>query len=821
VAAVWYRFRAELRTRWRAWLALGLIVGVAGGAVVALAAGASRTDSAYRRLQQAHDGYDVLVSLNSLGLDEPAGPVLDREDVERLPHVAETAPAGSFFVNVGAGVGVLVPPDERIGTEINAFKMLEGRRPDPDDPTEAVVSFTLADENDLHIGSEIKVLDDIFLGEPPPDAPPEEVAVAHAARDRVLAVLPDNALTVVGIEASPGEFPPQIEGTGRYLIHASPALYPLREDLGTLGSGGDKLMVRLDRASRDVDRFLAGLDRLGLDDATEIRVQRDSASVVDRSLHTQAVALWLLALLATVAGALVVWQLLARLTLLESGDHPVLAALGMDRTERFALGLARAATIGFAAAVVAAVVAIAASPLLPTGLARTAEPDPGLEVDTVPIVLGAAALVLLAVLMAAWPAWRAARPPDGAVAGSPLTSVPSRPSLAGRLLARRRVPLPLATGVRMALEPGLGRSSVPVRSGLVGVTLGMATLVGAITFGASLAHLLATPELYGQTWDVELATYDEVLVTRGVRVLEDDPRVEGMVVGNFRAGFAVAGERVDGFVIDAATGDMAPPILEGRRPSAEDEIALGTRTLRTLGLDVGDEVPVAPFAGSRDALSTHVVGRAVFPVFGEVGQLGEGAFVNKQGWERITGAPFDLYHTGLLVRLAPGADLDGVVDDLGNQIGSPVFRITQGKPTDIVNFGRVEATPYLLGAILAALSAATLAHLLASAVRRRRRELAILKTLGFVRGQVRATVAWQATTLVAVALAVGVPLGIGAGRWAWTLFADGLGVVAVPRVPAVAVGVVVVVALAAANLVAAVPAHVAARTRPARVLRSE
>jgi hypothetical protein len=74
---------------------------------------------------------------------------------------------------------------------------------------------------------------------------------------------------------------------------------------------------------------------------------------------------------------------------------------------------------------------------------------------------------------------------------------------------------------------------------------------------------------------------------------------------------------------------------------------------------------------------------------------------------------------------------------------------------------------------------------------------------------------------VAVARAAGVPLGIAAGRWAWTLFADGLGVVAVPRVPGVAVGMVVVVALAVANLVAAAPADVAARTRPARVLRSE
>jgi len=841
VAAVWYRFRAELRTRWRAWLALVLIVGVAGGAVVALAAGAGRTDSAYRRMHDEQNGYDVLVSLNTITGGE-TDQVLDAEEVARLPNVAESAPTSSFFVTLGAGVGVLLPPDERIGTEINRFTLLEGRPPDPHDPTEAVVSFTLADQYDLQVGSEIQVIDPIFLGEPPPDAPPEEVAEFLPPRERVQAALPDYSLTVVGIEASPGEFPPQIEGTGRYLVHASPALYPLRHDLAAFSEGADMLMVRLDGGSREVDSFLADLQRLrggeggdggdGGEGRVDAVLQRDLAAIVDRSLHTQATALRLLALLAAVAGALVAWQLLARLTLLESGDHPALAALGMDRTERFVLGLARAAAIGLGAALVAGVVAIAASPLFPTGLARTAEPDPGLSIDAVAIALGAAGLAVLVVLLAAWPAWRVAqaqahqRARAGTPVGARASDVPARPSLAGRLLARRRVPLSVATGVRMALEPGRGRSSVPVRSSLAGVTLGVVTLVGAVTFGASLAHLLATPELYGQTWDVELTTYDDALARRGVAVLEDDPRVEGIVVGNFRAGFAVAGERVDGFAIDAATGDMAPPILEGRRPQEADEIALGTRTLRSLDLDVGDTVPVAPFAAAarRDPVGMRVVGRAVFPLFGEVGRLGDGVFVGAAGWERITGGPLDPADTGLLVRFAPGAsrdDVTGVIDDLGDEIGTPVFPITQGKPTDIVNFGRVEATPYLLGAILAALSAATLAHLLASAVRRRRRELAILKTLGFVRGQVRAAVAWQATTLVAVALAVGVPLGIAAGRWAWTLFADGLGVVAVPRVPGIALGVVVVVALAAANLVAAAPAHIAARTRPARVLRSE
>jgi ABC-type antimicrobial peptide transport system permease subunit len=176
------------------------------------------------------------------------------------------------------------------------------------------------------------------------------------------------------------------------------------------------------------------------------------------------------------------------------------------------------------------------------------------------------------------------------------------------------------------------------------------------------------------------------------------------------------------------------------------------------------------------------------------------------------------------VRLAPGARIGPVVDHLVARLGNPTYGvavISQGKPTDIVNFGRVEGTPYLLGAVLAAVSIATLAYILVSAVRRRRRDLAVLKTLGFVRRQVRATVACQATTVVSVSLLVGIPLGIAVGRWLWTRFADDLGIVTVPVVPAIAIVLTAVVALVIANVIAAAPAALAARTRPAVVLRSE
>ena len=126
----------------------------------------------------------------------------------------------------------------------------------------------------------------------------------------------------------------------------------------------------------------------------------------------------------------------------------------------------------------------------------------------------------------------------------------------------------------------------------------------------------------------------------------------------------------------------------------------------------------------------------------------------------------------------------------------------------------------MLTGILGALGAATLGHGLVATVRRRRREVAILKTLGFLRRQVSSAVAWQATTLIVIALA-GLPLGIAAGRWAWTTLAGQLGIPAEPHVPVLAVAITIPTAVLLANVVAALPARAASRTRAALALRAE
>ena len=85
----------------------------------------------------------------------------------------------------------------------------------------------------------------------------------------------------------------------------------------------------------------------------------------------------------------------------------------------------------------------------------------------------------------------------------------------------------------------------------------------------------------------------------------------------------------------------------------------------------------------------------------------------------------------------------------------------------------------------------------------------------------RATVAWQASTVAAFGLAVGIPLGLLVGTFVWRRVANQLGISGNPTWPVLGVLVLIPAAIVAVNLIAAVPAARAARTRPAVVLRSE
>jgi ABC-type antimicrobial peptide transport system permease subunit len=143
------------------------------------------------------------------------------------------------------------------------------------------------------------------------------------------------------------------------------------------------------------------------------------------------------------------------------------------------------------------------------------------------------------------------------------------------------------------------------------------------------------------------------------------------------------------------------------------------------------------------------------------------------------------------------------------------------RPAEIVNYRSMGTTPALLGAALAVGATTALTLTLIASVRRRRRELALLKTLGYARRQLAAVVAWHSSIAVGIGVIVGVPAGIIVGRSLWDLFARAIHVIPDPTVPALTIALIAVGALILANLVAAIPGLQAAHTRTALLLHAE
>ena len=108
-----------------------------------------------------------------------------------------------------------------------------------------------------------------------------------------------------------------------------------------------------------------------------------------------------------------------------------------------------------------------------------------------------------------------------------------------------------------------------------------------------------------------------------------------------------------------------------------------------------------------------------------------------------------------------------------------------------------------------------------SAIRRRQRELAVLKVIGFEGSDTRRVVAWQALTFGLVAMLVGIPIGVLGGRVAWAVAAHQLGIPSFPVTSIASVTVVVAAFLLVLVLTALVPAQLASRVPVADSLRRD
>ena len=828
MAMVWLAARAALRRRFGATVAVTVLVGLAGGVVLAAVAGASRSDSAMDRFLAYSRPDDLVVVVNGASGD-PSDPAVvahalaTRARVQSLPEIAHVGRDPYLFMSPdpsGDGVGDINPfaaADDEMFRTIDRPLLLRGRLARPDRPDEAVVDDLTAAQRGVEVGDRVPMWAfsrdqiDAVAGNgsssiPPPAGPTYSFHVVGIVRDPTTVDVPPAGGVRSGLFGRRG---------GLYLTPAF--LRRFAHDEGTIPEalpGMEMFRVRLRDGLAGLPGFERALRRVVEPGDGQVHVGSDLKSAADatqRPMHLEATALLLFAVLAGLAATLVLGFVVARQAAADADDNERLAALGVGPRQLVLVPLVGAGIVAAAGAALAVVVATALSRFTPIGLARRAEVETGVSVNVTVFVLGFTSIVVLVMGRALVTSWRAAHTArrHGPAPGDPLAT-----ALAGASLGPSA-----AAGVSMASER---RRGLAPRVALLAVAV--AGVVAALTFGFSLRRLVDSPAEQGWNWDVIVGNPNSDAIAdepAGVALHDDMVRklTANPAIAAFSGRSTVDGTTVDGRAVPLAAverhkGSVLPIVVEGRFPASGHEIALGRDVLRDLHKGVGDAVTVR--SGDRRA-TMRIVGSSLQPTAGDLSpRLSTGGVVAAAALRPLG------VHAGVFefaVRYRAGVDehdaLGSLVEDFGDQVLEPY------PGGEIGDLARVDGLPFALAGLLGVLSAGAFILVLVGWIRHHRRDVAILRTIGFVRGQVAATVAWQATVLVVAALLVGIPSGVALGRWTWRLVADGVGSVMPPVVPVAGVLAAAVVGVLLAELLAGSLGWVAGGARPAAVLRTE
>jgi hypothetical protein len=601
--------------------------------------------------------------------------------------------------------------------------------------------------------------------------------------------------------------------------------------------------VQIDHAHAtitQVERELIGVVPRGA--TYEFHVTSSVESQVELAIKPESVALGAFGTIAALVCLVLAAQAISRLLRRGEPDRRVLRALGARPAAAAFEGLFGVLVAVALGALLAFAVAALLSPFAPLGPVRPVFPGGRFAIDWTVLGVGVAVLILGLSSIAVAPANRRSSHRTLLTGGS----------FAGRskvLRGAEATGLPVAgvVGIQFALESGQGRTAVPVRSVLFGTALAVALVVTTITFASGLSNLVSRPPLYGWNWDYLLLPNNNI-PPKAVSLLNHDPKIMAWS-GADSTDLEIDGQEVP-ILIENARAKVAPPILSGHGLDNQHQIVLGAGTLAMLHKHVGETVLVS-LGTKKGALgfikptALTIVGTATLPAVGyssyiaEHTSMGTGAilplglfpasYVNGGADPNLHGPQLAFVRMRSDVSARAGrADLERIARAANNifaadqnTFGNSVSVLGVLQPVQIVNYRSVGSTPVILAVGLAVGAILALGLTLASSVRRRRRDLAMLKTLGFTRRQLAAVVAWQSTTTALVGVVVGIPVGIVVGRELWTLFARSINAVPVPTVPVWSVLIVGVGTLVFANIVATLPGRSAARTPAALALRAE
>jgi len=845
-----YRFRATFGRRWGDYLTIVLLVGLLGGLAIGAIAAARRTQSSFTTFLASTNPSDLTIAVFPPGNGVSGGgysaklttSLKQLPDVKRVrswvepfgfPLGSNGAPQLSTLSNV-----TIIGSVDGLSFDMDRPGVIGGKMADPGRTDQFVTTPAGARFAHWHVGEAV----------PFGFYSADQIASPAFAAGKVTPTIRVDATLVGIVQFSGNVIQDQVDQYPTFALFTP----TLTDTLVARGmTFATYYAVQTVHGERDVPAVERAFENLIPPGATvQDHVTSLVAAKADRAIRPESIALGAFGVIGALAALAVGGQAIARLLGATPGDLEVLRAIGAGPAVLMGDGLVGAVGSMLLGALLAVGVAIALSPLGPIGPVRSVYPNRGVAFDWTVLGLGVVVIIVVLGVLTVALDYRVVRQRTSGLRAQ----APARRQVIANAAAQAGLPAPAVAGVRFALEPGGGHRAVPVRSALFGMALTVVVVVATLTFGSGLQTLVSHPALYGWNWtyalfsesgpdvppqavallghDAKVAAYSDVTI--------GDPEINGKIVPS---------------LFERANAAVVPAILSGHSPQGNDQIVLGAATMKDLGTHVGGTVTVtygskqsAPYYVPPTVL--HVVGSATMPAIGFPSSEGDHTSMGI-GSLLPTGAIPAAFRQAL--KASPDPTLDGpefvfvqMRHDVGQAAaradirrialagnrafaqapngdgtGDTVLVASDLLPAEIVNYSSMGATPALLAGSLAVAAVVALGLTLVASVRRRRRELALLKSLGFTGGQVSASVAVQATTIGLFGLLVGIPLGIVLGRWLWVLFAHEIYAVPQPTVPTLEIVVVAVGAVVLANVVAAFPGRMAARTPSALILRAE
>jgi ABC-type lipoprotein release transport system permease subunit len=793
IGGCWLWARSDIRRRWLSLGVVALFIAFAAGTTMALVAGAQRAGSATERFESATDvsevlafvGYDpsdssgaaheeILARLvAALDLD-PDVTRYERNDIVLMaPDPVTPGFSGITMVgDAGGSPGILGSP-----------LLLAGRYPDAAD--EMLVNERTARLFGLHVGERRQLL----------------ATACFTCEPELLAA----EVTITGIVRLGNDLVEDPSETGMFLAH--PAF--LEGEWTHYARPGAIVSIHLVGGA---DGVVVAQRLSPLVETGNIRALTTASLVVaERAGELQRTALLIAALTIGMIGLVVTAQAMGRHMSVRRDDEQILLGLGLDRPQRMAaVGcvLAPAVIVGAAGAVP---MTVALSPLLPLGLSRRADPDIGLHLPFLVVGVGVLATLAVGALVVAFVARQWLQRP---------AELPSQASsVVARLAGFGVRPVPL-TGIRFALDRGSNSRRLPTRTMIAIGVLTIAVVSAAVVTRASLDGLIRDPAAYGQNWQLRVDA-GEGGASAIREELATDPRVDAVDLFANGALDVVTGDgtvtRLGTLGMQGVNGSTSLGMLSGRAPNGPGEIAFGSGSMRDLGVAVGDTVTVRAPCGQRPMT---VVGRMIFPLVG-ADNPDVGSVIALEGFEELCADQLTAVidqQRGAVVRLRDDGDVEAFAADLDAQGFSSEPSTRPGSVTSLRDIADV---PMIVAVIAVLMGAAAVAYGLALTVRRRREDLAILRSLGLTPSQTGSVMTWQASVVAIVSVVLGLPIGIGLGRAIWSSVAGRSNLIVRPEVPPLVLFGLAVGALVVALAASVLPSRRARRLQPARVLRGE